>query len=277
MFKKPILLTSMITIIFLISLTTYCRSDEKKVDDMLILKLLDSKEYDKASAEIEAAFKIEPKCAFCYFAQGVIMERQANRSQAMQKYNKAIELDPDTPQYYYYRGNLNVNMALLQKSDFNTDKLKSGITLAIEDFTKAINLKPVNIDLYYRERGSAYLSISEYSKALLDFQEILKLNKKDTPLLCKVGECYLKLNDPDKALKFLLEADPSEIDDSCMVNTALAYSIKNEKENAIKYLKMAINKNEITANYGISKSDPGWNNIRETEIFRNLKESPKHK
>ena len=147
--------------------------------------------------------------------------------------------------------------------------------MAIEDFTKGIQLKPVNIDLYYRERGDAYFSISEYSKALLDFQEILKLNKKDTPLLCNVGKCYLKLNDPDKALKFLLGADPSEIDDSCMVNTALAYSIKNEKENAIKYLKMAISKNEITANYGISKSDPGWNNIRETEIFRNLKESPK--
>ena len=272
MINKSRLIPGMIIIFFFVALAISCGSDEKKIDEKSIIRLLDNKEYDRASAEIEMALKSDPECSFCYFAQGYILQQQGQRSEAVNNYNKAIELSPETPQYYYYRGRLNVNRGLLQGKDFNKVLLERDTRSAIDDFTKGIELKPGKIDEYYHERGSAYITISEYSRALADFQKILQMNKKDTPLLCNIGKCYLKLNDPDKALEFMLQAKSDEItNDFCAVNIALAYSMKNEKEKAVEYLKLATDKNSFIAKYGISDSDPGWDNIRKTETFRKLK------
>lgn len=267
-----------VVIISLISFATYCESNEQIIDIELMMLLLESNEFDKASVEIEKAFKIEPKCDFCYFAQGFLLEKQGQRSQAMQKYNKAIELSPDIAPYHYYRGKLNMNMGIFQKGDYNKDKYIRGIRLAIDDFSKCIQLNPGNIDLYYRERGDAYIYISEYNKALLDFQKFLQLNKIDTNILCKIGKCYLELNDPEKALHFLLEAKTDEIQlDLCIVDIALAYSMKNEKDKAIKYLEMAVGRDEYTAEFGLKESDPRWDNVRETAIFQKIKNGRKNK
>lgn len=268
----------MVVTILLILLASYCESYEKKVDGELILKLLDSKEYDKASVEIKKAFEIEPKCAICYFARGCILEHQGQQLQAMQNYNKAIELSPDYPPYYYFRGKLNMSMGIFQTGSFNKENYERSIRLAIDDFTKGIQLKPGNIDLYYRERGDAYINISLYDKALSDFQKLLLLNKKGTSILCSIGKCYLELNDLDNALKFLLKAKTDEMmSDFCLVDIALAYSMKNEKDNALKYLEMAVSRNEYTANFGLKESDPRWNNIRKTTIFQKVKNGRKTK
>jgi tetratricopeptide (TPR) repeat protein len=255
-----------------VSLATFCWSDAKKIDGEIILKLLDSKEYDKATVEIEKAFKIEPECAVCYFAQGWISEQRDRRSQAMQNYHKAIELAPDYPPYYYFRGRLKMNMAMFQGSGFSKENYNRGIRRAIEDFTKGILLKPGNIDLYYRERASAYIYISEYRKALFDLQKLLPMDKKDSHLLCNIGKCYLELGDTDQALSYLLKADACEmISDPCIVDIALAYSMKNEKDKALKYLETAVDRDELTAEFGINESDPRWDNIRETDLFQKVK------
>ena len=270
--KSKYVLSLIFALISILSFVTYVESAEKKIDDEIILKLLDGKEYEKASIEIKKAFKINPKCAFCYFAQGYIFEQQDARSEAMQNYNKAIELSPDNPFFYYYRGKLNLNMGIFQMGSFNQDKYKQGVRLAIEDFTKAIQLKPNNIDLYYRERADAYMYCAEYEKALLDFERLIPLQEKNVSLLCNIGKCYLESNNPDKALVYLLEANNDEgISDICLADIALAYSLKNEKDRATDFLEMAVNRNEYIAQFGINEYDPRWDNIRETEKFRRVK------
>lgn len=68
LYKYTLVLKMVVVIIPLISFATYCDGNEQIIDIELVMNLLDSNEFDKASVEIEKAFKIEPRCDFCYFA-----------------------------------------------------------------------------------------------------------------------------------------------------------------------------------------------------------------
>jgi tetratricopeptide (TPR) repeat protein len=161
-------------IVFLASFDPYCAIADKKekLDGYYIFSLIGSEKYDQASIEIEKSLQINPNCSFCYFARGYILDQKNNDKNAMQNYNKAIALSPNSPQYYFYRGKLKVSMAIFQAAGYSEEDKEKGLKSGIEDFTKGIQLKPENVHLYYRERGDAYLSISLFSKALMDFQNV---------------------------------------------------------------------------------------------------------
>lgn len=265
-------------IISLVSSTAFCAGMEKNVDDEKILQLLDGKEYEKATVEIEKAFQIEPECAVCYFARGYILEQQGRQSQAMQNYNEAIERSPDYSPFYYFRGKLHMSSGIFQMGSYRKETFKRCLRLAIVDFTKGILLQPGNIELFYRERGDAYSYLGDYPKALSDYQKFMSSGNNDAFVLCDIGKCHLALNHPDKALKFLLDAVSEQtISDLCIVDIALAYTLKNEKEKAAYYLEMAVGRKEFVAEYGLDESDPRWDNIRETAIFRKINHDRKLK
>jgi tetratricopeptide (TPR) repeat protein len=70
----------------------------------------------------------------------------------------------DTAEKFVEQGN-----AFYEKSDYNA---------AIETYTKAISLDPVNV-IAYGNRGSAHSCLHDYDKAIADFTEAIKRDPKN--------------------------------------------------------------------------------------------------
>ncbi|PIP40661.1 MAG: peptidoglycan-binding protein, partial [Desulfobacterales bacterium CG23_combo_of_CG06-09_8_20_14_all_51_8] len=92
------------------------------------------------------------------FGEGKILE-------AIQLYNKAINLTPDYHLPYYNRGNAYAELGQLQ--------------LAIEDFNKTISLQPDVAEAYFN-RGNIYL-----------YQGKRNLGCSDAQKACVLGKCKL--------------------------------------------------------------------------------------
>ena len=92
---------------------------------------------------------------------------------ALEDYNKAIEIEPRNANIYNYRGLVN---------------FKLGYYLdAVNDYNNALDLEP-NSGLTYYNRGMTYLKLSEKQKACTDFHKACKMNNVNG---CKmiIAEC----------------------------------------------------------------------------------------
>ena len=82
----------------------------------------------------------------------------------IEKFTKAIQLNPDDALAYYNRG---VTYDELEQYD-----------KAIDDYTKAIELNPDYAAAYFN-RGLAYGKSEQYSKAMDDYTKAIELNPDD--------------------------------------------------------------------------------------------------
>lgn len=222
--------------------------------------ILDTDSYEVKLDKINRSIKEDPKCSVCYFARGFVYEEAGNTFDALEDYDKAIELNPRNAKIYYYRGQLR----MLQPSD------KSW---AIEDFNECIKLGGDIIASCYRGRGNAYSLNQNDEKALEDYASALKYGNKVATLFNNIGSSYLSLEKYDKAIESFFEAvkiDPN--DDIALLNIAKIYSIQNKRSDSIKYLELSLSKNGYVAKYGISKQDHRWDNIRDTKEYQKIKD-----
>lgn len=97
---------------------------------------------------------------------------QAGRfHEAVEKYNDAIELNPEVPSYYTNRAFCHIKM--------------ENHGLAIADATVALELDRSFVKAYYR-RGSAFMALGKYKDALKDFKAVKQLKPNDKDALAKV-------------------------------------------------------------------------------------------
>lgn len=120
-------------------------------------------EFDKAIEQFNKAIELNPNSAGLYNNRGVSYFRKQNFDQAIRDYNKAIELNPNHFLAYYLRGLVY--------------QIKGNYTQAIKDFTKAIELQPSYTSIY-SNRSNAYDEIGEKAKAEADRQKVRELEKK---------------------------------------------------------------------------------------------------
>ncbi len=132
----------------------------------------------------------EPQDAKAYFQRGNKSFNAGEYQEAIDDYNKAIELDLQDTKTYYNRGNAYRALGEYQKAINDYDK---AIALsphrvnahhalgeyqeAINDYDKAIALDPQDAGAYYN-RGNAYRALGEYQKAINDYISTKKLFKK---------------------------------------------------------------------------------------------------
>ena len=90
---------------------------------------------------------------------------QGRYDEAIAQFDKAIELDPEYADAYYYRG-----LAYYYKRDF--DK-------AIADSSKVIELDPEDIRAYCN-RGLAYYYKPDFDRAITDFSNAVALDPEYT-------------------------------------------------------------------------------------------------
>jgi tetratricopeptide (TPR) repeat protein len=115
---------------------------------------------EEAINEFNKAIEIDPNCAEAYYNRGKAEEFDY-ADQAIADYSKAIKLNPNYVEAYNWRG-----MAYeLDKKNYDQ---------AIADFTRAIEINPNYINAYVN-RGTAYNSKKEYDKAIADDTRVIEM------------------------------------------------------------------------------------------------------
>ena len=102
-----------------------------------------------------------------YFNRGVKKNEIGDYSNAIEDFNKSIQLNPFIGTVYFHRG----------VAKFENGYFKS----ALRDFDKSIELYPEDSYAYYN-RGLIKLNhINDFEGAILDFNESIKINPFDQP------------------------------------------------------------------------------------------------
>ena len=117
------------------------------------LELFNENKYTESITMINKAIALNPEFAKAYFNRAGIRLRLSSTDEAIEDYNKVMELEPN-PTIYTGRA-----YAYIIKKEYQK---------AIEDLSIAINDNPDYAEAYYY-RGCVYVEQEKYSQALTDF------------------------------------------------------------------------------------------------------------
>ena len=131
--------------------------------------------------------------------QGNTYFDQENYSQAIEEYNQAAAISPNTAEIYNNRG-----VAYLRLKDYQN---------ALTDFTRATQLDPQSA-LAYRNRSLANLGLGKYDSALNDITVAIPLNPQSADSFFVCGMIYVAINETDKAITDLEKAIDLGLNDS---------------------------------------------------------------
>jgi tetratricopeptide (TPR) repeat protein len=160
-----------------------------------------------------------------FYEQGLINYQQTKYQDAIKKFTKAIQANPNFSQAYNQRGNAYYRLQNYQKSqadsseairlnpqDVNAyyDRGFSLYTLgnyngAIADYNQAIQLDPNSANFYYA-RGLARSKIKERQGAIEDLNKAIAINPQYAEAYLERGTIYRKLGLKLEAVKDLNEA-----------------------------------------------------------------------
>jgi tetratricopeptide (TPR) repeat protein len=163
--------------------------------------------------------------AKAFYEQGLINYQQTKYQDAIQKFSKAIQVNPNFAPAYNQRGNAYYRLSDYQKSqadsseairlnprDVNAyyDRGFSLYTLgnyngAIADYNQAIQLDPSSANFYYA-RGLARSKIKERQAAIEDLNKALAINPQYAEAYLERGTIFRRLGNKLEAVKDLNEA-----------------------------------------------------------------------
>jgi len=103
--------------------------------------------------------------------RGMSYMEQENWDAAIQEFTNAIQIDPNDPFTYFFRG---TSYSRKAEELGSIEGINQAFDLAIADFDKAIQLKPMTT--MYQNRGYAYMIKGNFTRAIADFDEAIKLD-----------------------------------------------------------------------------------------------------
>lgn len=206
----------------------------------------------KAAFEyIDKAIEMEPEDLDYVDAKAHLYWYSGDLDSAIEEISKCVEGDPESYEYYDQRG---------WYRQYNND-----LDGALEDYGTAIILEPKQA-YSYMCRGRLYLIRGESDLAKEDFTKCTQL---DSIPNTSAAYSWFYLGDNGKAVSImdkLLEDDPEDnyYDAACL------YSLMNEKEKALDYMKKALESGFNNFNHMLRDTD--LDNIRDTEEYKSLVE-----
>ena len=154
-------------------------------------------EHDKAVERFSKAIALNPRIAAAYYNRGLAYANKREYDRAIQDYDRAIELDPDYAAAYNNRGSA-------YGSKGNPDR-------AIQDYDRAIELNPGYTNAY-NNRGSAYWHKGDYHRAIQDYDRAIELDPDNALAYYNRGVSQLCLEEWEKAESDLSHAQSLGLD-----------------------------------------------------------------
>lgn len=145
--------------------------------------------------------------------EGIRKSQKGLYGEAIEEFNRSIELDPNNPIPYYMRGYVYARLAMYRE--------------AILDFNKAIELDPSDADAFYN-RGNMYRQLGENESAIADYTKAIELNSQKDAYFHNRGLLLGEMGRIEESIKDLREACRLGNEDSCI---ALERAVKKKKSN----------------------------------------------
>ncbi|MFC1743048.1 protein kinase [Candidatus Riflebacteria bacterium] len=141
--------------------------------------------FEDAIKFLSLAILLKPDASFIGMRGEIFFE--TNRiNEAIDDFNRAIKLTPDSDELYYKRGK-----AFHRSGQFQN---------AILDFERALsNRKEVAI---FQERADCYLQMNKFAEAISDLNEAKNLKPKDPENFRLLGNAHIVKGDMEKAISF---------------------------------------------------------------------------
>ena len=133
-----------------------------------------------------------PDLLFAYMDRADIYLSKKEYDKAIQDFNQAISLYPNSPLAYLGRAELFRDLGKKRQ-----DKMQ--INQAIRDYDRAIELDPKEA-MAYLNRGVAYDNLGDYRQAIRDFDRAIELDPKDVKAYSNRGISYMQLGDHQQAI-----------------------------------------------------------------------------
>lgn len=149
----------------------------------------------KLTNDYNKAISLNNNLADAYYYRGNIKLIQGDYSNALADFNKAIELNPKDYDYFNARG--------MTYSDFGDISGNSDfLTKSLSDFSSAISLKPDN-PIYYYNKAIVYSRLKDYKNDLVFYTKAIQLNSKYTEAFYARGTTYSILGKKESAINDL--------------------------------------------------------------------------
>ncbi len=183
-------------------------------------------DYQQALEAYNRALELEPDHPNILNNRGNALDELERYEEALKDYNRALELEPDHPNILNNRGNTLGNMGR------NGDALK--------DLERAVELEPDNARPLYN-RGNILQRLGRHEAALGDLNRALELTPNDADTLCSRSIALTALERHEEAFRDLNRALELKPGDPCtLYNRACAYSLTGKSEEALPDLEAAI-------------------------------------
>jgi tetratricopeptide (TPR) repeat protein len=190
---------------------------------------------------------------------------EGDDKKAIVECSKEIKANPNESSLYNMRG--------LAYGKNNQHKL------AIQDFTKAIQIATKNGEYYsriagaYSNRGHAFQKAGQYDLAVKDFTKAVEIDSSSFYAYLGRGFVYIlmgKYNNAEKDLNDALQIDPNSNKSSTKFCMAQLYSMKSDANKACRWLKeaMAEASDAEKSFFKDRLSDKLFDNIRNTTCFK---------
>src|SRR5271165_6229786 len=140
--------------------TPQTRAEAAKLNNLGVA-MMNQQLMEKATANFDAAYKMDPSLAVAVLNKGIALLNQQRLPEAEEALRQAEAKDPGNPRVWY-------NLGLVHRGSGNTAD-------AISDFQKVLKIDPTDPDAYYF-LGTFYSQQQEYAKAIEAFQQALKIN-----------------------------------------------------------------------------------------------------
>ena len=211
-------------------------------------------EYALAIAAYQKAIDISSEYNEAWNNLGNIYYSQLNYSSAISAYQKAIEIEPGYQEAWYNLGNAYDSQ---QKYD-----------LSIAAYQKAIEIKP-NDHAACFNLGATYFNQKEYNLAIAAHQKAIEIKPDYHEAWFNLGNTY----DSQKEYALAMDAYHKAIvikPDYCdaLYNLACTYALLNRKEEALHWLKEALEKGWSSLQY--VQEDNDWVSLRDDADFKAL-------
>jgi Flp pilus assembly protein TadD len=134
--------------------------------------------YRQAIEDYDKVVEINPKYAEAYNNRGTAYSNLGSYRQAIGDYDRAIEINPKYEKAYNNRGVASKHLGNYQQ--------------AIGDYDKAIEINPKYAEAY-NNRGTAYSNLGSYRQAIGDYDKAIEINPKYEKAYYNRGNAYLHL------------------------------------------------------------------------------------
>jgi tetratricopeptide (TPR) repeat protein len=130
--------------------------------------------FDAAIADFDNAIRLDPRHIESYKFRGLARHKQGDFKEAIQNFNKLIELNNNVPYVYFLIGKVYQKKIEQSPESGDDDLAVNAFKNAIKEFTKLIQSNNQLADAYYY-RSYAYYNISENEKSIKDLKQYIKL------------------------------------------------------------------------------------------------------